>query len=185
MNCPYCNFEFKKFLVNDANIPDMAPLLCEDCLRISMLIEKRLYKVTMDQLEAIKKSPAWKYMIEPSMKVIEEEKRKKIPPVDRTQITLTTGLPVTPDHREIQPLTGMQKDYVVLSKEERSKGFMRPVRRAYTHKVCGEDTHMSLELAETYARDPGFYDGTFCATCRKHFPLREFLWEGTDEQLGT
>ena len=47
--------------------------------------------------------------------------------------TLTDGSPVTDDHREINPATGMQKGYVVLSAEERAKGFVRPVRRSYIH----------------------------------------------------
>ena len=42
--------------------------------------------------------------------------------------TLTDGEPITPDHREINPLTGLQKGYVVLSAEERAKGFVRPYR---------------------------------------------------------
>jgi len=101
--------------------------------------------------------------------------------------TLTDGSPVTPDHREIGP-DGMQKGYVVLSAEERAKGFVRPVRRSYVHEKCGGVTTMGLALAETYARDPGFYGGTFCATCRDHFPVGadgEFRWDGTSEKVGT
>jgi hypothetical protein len=37
------------------------------------------------------------------------------------------------DHREIDPATGMHKGYLVLSDEERAKGFVRPVRRNYIH----------------------------------------------------
>lgn len=107
------------------------------------------------------------------------------PPVDRTAQTLTDGRPVTPDHREIESATGMQKAYVVLSPEERSKGFVRPVRRSYLHKPCGKVTYMGLALAETYARDPSFYSGTFCIGCRTHFPLDQFVWDGTEEKLGT
>ncbi len=106
-------------------------------------------------------------------------------PVDRSKRTLTDGSPVTPDHREINPATGQQKGYVVLSEAERHRGFVRPVRRSYLHKTCGAVTTMGLALAETYARDPGFYSGTFCATCRAHFPLDQFVWAGTDEQVGS
>jgi hypothetical protein len=41
---------------------------------------------------------------------------------------------------------------------------------------------MGLALAETFARDPTFYGGTFCCGCGKHFPLvspegvRQFVW---------
>lgn len=107
---------------------------------------------------------------------------------DRPTITLTDGSPVTPDHREIDPRTGMQKGYVVLSAEERAKGFVRPVREAYVHLVCGVVTRMGRSLAETYARDPNFYSGTFCAHCRSHFPVGEdgeFVWNGTNEKVGT
>jgi len=54
------------------------------------------------------------------------------PSVDDTQRTLTDGSPVTDDHRELLP-DGMQKAYVVLSAEERARGFVRPVRRSYKH----------------------------------------------------
>lgn len=53
---------------------------------------------------------------------------------------------------------------------------------------CGSVTTMGVALAETYARDPSFYSGTFCASCSKHFPVGqrgEFVWEGTDERVGT
>lgn len=102
--------------------------------------------------------------------------------------TLTDGSPATPDHREIDPATGMQKGYVVLSAEERAKGFVRPVRRSYVHAKCGAVTTMGVALAETYARNPAFYSGTFCATCRAHFPVGadgEFTWHGTAEKVGT
>lgn len=102
--------------------------------------------------------------------------------------TLTDGSPVTPDHREIDPATGLQKGYVVLSAEERAKGFVRPVRHSYVHATCGAVTTMGQALAETYAREPSFYSGTYCATCRTHFPVGadgEFTWHGTAEKVGT
>ena len=162
-----------------------------------------------------------------------------IAPVDSSKTTLTDGSPVTPDHRDIQA-DGMQKGYVVLSAEERAKGFIRPVRQSYRHvgirpkyplrdlppkeldmytaegyvkyemypeshpfqpvvrgkywteaqlrSGCGAVTTMGLALAETYARDPVFYGSTFCSVCRKHFPVGingEFVWDGTDEKVGT
>jgi len=97
---------------------------------------------------------------------------------------LTDGSPVTDDHREIKD-NGQQKGYVVLAKEERAKGFVRPVRTMYTHKSCGSDTTMGISLAETYARNPKFYSGTFCCQCGTHFNLDQFVWTGTDEQVGS
>lgn len=102
--------------------------------------------------------------------------------------TLTDGSPVTADHREIDPLTGMQKGYVVLSEKERAKGFIRPVRQSYRHTTCGTVTRMGRALAETYARDPSFYSGTYCVRCGAHFPVGsdgEFTWDGTSEKVGT
>jgi len=128
---------------------------------------------------------------------------------------------------------GQQKDYLILSEEERAKGFVRPVRDKYLHVGiagpkyplrdlseeekerfvdldyvkfekypegvsaitgrywtqkqldsvgggCGALTSMSRTIAETYARNPHFYNGTFCATCKEHFPVGErgeFVWE--------
>jgi hypothetical protein len=102
-----------------------------------------------------------------------------------SSIERSGGGPLPDNHTEIDPATGQQKAYVVLTQEERSKGFVRPVRRSYVHKVCGTVTTMSRDLAETYARDPAFYSGTFCCTCRTHLPLDQFVWDGTSEQVGS
>lgn len=112
----------------------------------------------------------------------------KIPPVDRTARILADGSPETPDHREIDPKTGMQKAYVVLSDEERAKGFVRPYRDSYVHEKCGGSTRMGWRIAETYARDPFFYSGTFCVDCGAHFPVGEngeFVWDKTNIKVGT
>ena len=99
--------------------------------------------------------------------------------------TLTDGSPVTEGHRRLQP-GGQQKAYVVLSDEERAKGFVRPVPFSYVHKTCGAKTTIGKAAsAETYARDPAFYGGTFCATCREHYPVSEFTWDGTTEEVGS
>lgn len=101
------------------------------------------------------------------------------------------GLTEDPDEARnsgIDPETGMQRKYVVLSDEERAKGFVRPVRRTYVHLKCGTATTMGLALAETYAARPDFYGGTFCAGCGTHYPVGEhgeFIWDGTDEKVGT
>lgn len=110
------------------------------------------------------------------------------PPVNLRNVTLTDGSRVTDDHRQIDPSSGQQKGYVVLSAEERAKGFVRPVRRSYVHEKCGAVTTMGQALAETYAREPRFYSGTFCVKCRDHFPVGadgEFTWDGTSEKVGT
>jgi len=134
--------------------------------------------------------------------------------------------------------SGQQECYLILSDEERAKGFVRPVRTSYVHvgkeidtskmrdltdeekerhkqwnyigyipeedkdspitgrfikesdlkKGCGTVTTMGLKLAETYARDPKFYGGTFCCGCGTHLPVGEdgeFVWQGTNEKVGT
>lgn len=103
---------------------------------------------------------------------------------------LTNGNPVPEDnsHTELKS-NGQQKEYVILSEAERAKGFVRPYRDAYKHRVCGAVTTMSKPIAETYARDPNFYSGTFCVRCGSHFPLEEFNWYEMDgrvtEVMGT
>lgn len=107
-------------------------------------------------------------------------------PVDWTARQLSGGGAVTEDHRELKE-NGQQKGYVVLSEAERAKGFVRPFRDAYRHLKCGKITTMSRDIAATYARDPGFYSGTFCTTCRAHFPVGEngeFTWYEMDGTEG-
>ena len=111
---------------------------------------------------------------------------------DKIKISETTsgklpvpGLEYAGAPEPINPKTGQHTAYWVLSKEERAKGFVRPVRRSYKHLVCGTITSMSLDIAETYARDPEYYGSTFCVTCRTHLPVGEhgnFVW--IDEQYG-
>ena len=162
-------------------------------------------------------------------------------PVDRNAKELIGGGdPNDPAHKERKP-NGQQQDYVVLSAEERARGFVRPVRRSYIHvgkpapqyplrvltpeenaqyipfgyvqyekypdasticgkfwtqeeldrvgKGCGQLTKMSQAIAETYARCPDYYGGTFCCGCGAHFPVGEhgeFVWADTkDERVGT
>lgn len=92
-----------------------------------------------------------------------------------------------PDLKTIGP-DGMQAKYLVLSDAERAKGFVRPVRLSYVHETCGAVTTMGQALAETYARDPHFYGGTYCARCQSHYPVGphgQFVWDGTSDKVGT
>lgn len=125
--------------------------------------------------------------------------------------TLASGKPVPLDysHAEIrQDGSGLQKDYVVLNAQERANGWVRPYREKYVHtgkgahwngpvlikygttangarQACGALTKMSRPIAETYAKDPTFYSGTYCVGCKAHWPLDEFTWDGTCEQVGS
>lgn len=93
-------------------------------------------------------------------------------------MTITTD----PNHPELQrgsDETPREQNlaYLVLSQAERDKGFIRPVRNQYTHKVCGVVTRMHSQIAETYARDPKFYGSTWCIRCAMHRPVSEFFWD--------
>jgi len=127
--------------------------------------------------------------------------------------------------------------YLVLSEEERAKGFERPYRESYSHvgmrpkydlrdltdeekqryaafgytkfeaypevrgdrssvvgrfwteqqlkPGCGVVTRMDRAIAETYARDPKFYGGTYCTGCRMHLPVAEFTWDSDGTEVGS
>lgn len=112
-------------------------------------------------------------------------KPPKVAPVEGT-LTTDRGDPRLRETRA----DGQQGAYLVLSEEERAKGFVRPVRRKYKHLACGTVTTMGQAIAETYARDPGYYSGTFCCHCGKHFPLSDgnrhaFVWDGDGSPVGS
>ena len=112
-----------------------------------------------------------------------------------------TGLTSDPDDARLmhgfdqKPRPGPAEAYLILSKEERAKGFRRPLRHAYKHidPECEGVTTMSAPLAETYACDPHFYGATYCAKCKMHRPVGEngeFVWldmagNVTTEYVGT
>lgn len=142
------------------------------------LIEKKLADLDARTLSLIRLGPkpiSTEEINESVTRII----NRLLEPVDRSARVLTDGRPETDDHREINPATGQQKGYIVLTSEERAKGFVRPVRRTYVHIPCGVVTTMAESIAETYARDPEFYNGTFCCGCKAHFPIGkngQFKW---------
>lgn len=60
-----------------------------------------------------------------------------------------------PDLKVVEP-SGMQKKYLVLSDEERAKGFVRPVRRSYKHVGLPTPKYTLLDLTEEQHK---LYDG--------------------------
>ena len=118
---------------------------------------------------------------------------------------------ITEDHQDprlaqTDPETGLQKAYVVLSEEERAKGFVRPLRKSYVHRYmldgspvpvvltmedslnsggCGALTTMATAIAETYAANPKYYSATYCVGCRTNLPVTEFHWDGSSERVGS
>jgi hypothetical protein len=63
---------------------------------------------------------------------------------------------------------GQNKKYLVLSEEERSKGYVRPFRDKYIHEKCGVET-----------------SHTFCVRCGTHYPVAEFKWSKDDQIVGS
>ena len=108
--------------------------------------------------------------------------------MSEAKLCTTSGEPVDVVRAGQTEEAGQHKSYIVLCSDERAKGFVRPVRDSYVHSKCGVVTKMGRTLAETYARDPNFYSGTFCVGCGAHFPVGEageFVWDGTNEKVGT
>lgn len=75
-------------------------------------------------------------------------------------------MPVTDDPSDPRLTRGVDETpreqadtYLVLSDEERARGFVRPVRQSYYHLTCGAVTTMGLAIAQTYARQPNFLRG--------------------------
>jgi hypothetical protein len=110
------------------------------------------------------------------------------PPVDLSRQALSDGSPVPEDrsHTNLRA-DGQQDGYVVLTADERAKGFVRTYRDAYKHLRCGKITTMGRAIAETYARCPTFYSGTMCVHCGAHFTVGEygeFVWYEMDGSIG-
>jgi len=88
---------------------------------------------------------------------------------------------------DIDPITGMQRCYLVLPDGKR-RDLVRPFRRTYIHTVCNTSTRMTDAIAETYAAQPDFYGATYCANCKTHKPVGpngEFIWESDHTKVGT
>jgi len=95
-----------------------------------------------------------------------------------------------PNDERLKPYRGKRHDnepspqqevYLALPEDDRAKGYLRPLRHSYRHKECETVTTMPVATAETYARDPWFYGGTYCCGCRMHRDLCEFVWTDGEE----
>ncbi|MDG6917508.1 MAG: hypothetical protein JRM85_07960 [Nitrososphaerota archaeon] len=69
--------------------------------------------------------------------------------------------------------------------------YVAPLRDSYIHIKCGGQTIMyGMDgVIRTYATNPGFYGGTFCAVCHGYFPLviegaPQFRWSADDTPVG-
>lgn len=122
--------------------------------------------------------------------VLCEEERKKgfVRPVRKSYIHIG----IRPKY-PLRDLTAEEKeryaDFKYIKFEEYPESESPVTGRFWTQKDlnsgCGGLTTMGLSLAETYARDPKFYGGTFCCHCGMHFDVAEFIWAGTTEQVGS
>lgn len=60
--------------------------------------------------------------------------------------------------------------------------FQQQPRDTYVHvEGCGQSTTMARDLAESVARDPGYYSKTFCAGCNGYVPVEEVEWEDGED----
>lgn len=75
--------------------------------------------------------------------------------------------------------------YLVLPAEVREGVFLRLLRDKYVHLACSQKTRISIEMAETFARDPKFYDVVYCSYCRMHRPVSEFVWSFDGFEVGS
>ena len=72
--CPYCGFHFKVIAVNAKAIPAVAPIICERCAKVGLLVEGVARATTAEELAAIKQSPAWAELLEPLQQMILQER---------------------------------------------------------------------------------------------------------------
>src|SRR3990167_5249092 len=94
------------------------------------------------------------------------------------KLETTSGEPVEQVLAEHQNApVGQHRSYVVLAADERAKGFVRPYRDRYMHRICGGGTTIGGALSETYARDQSFDTHTFCVSFNTHLPVAEFVWK--------
>lgn len=133
----------------------------------------------------------------PSYWVLSESERAKgfVRPVRRAYVHV--GRPA-PQYRlrDVTPEEAVTFEGVGFVKFEKYPPEQAPLTGRYWTQAdldridqgCGATTTMGRALAETYAREPGFYGATYCATCCAHFPVGadgEFTWQGTIERVGT
>jgi hypothetical protein len=96
---------------------------------------------------------------------------------DDRKVTLTDGREPYEGYKEIKD-NGQQRDYLVLSEEERGKGFIRPVRRSYIH-VGIRPTYPTRDLTseeQTLYKNYGY-------TKREDSPDGTYSRFWTEEQL--
>ena len=82
LQCPHCAFEFKKLVIAGdeapSKMPDLAPILCENCAEISLMVRGEIREMPPRELEALRQSPVWgEWLGEVQKKLREESARRK------------------------------------------------------------------------------------------------------------
>lgn len=62
MNCPYCGFNFKILASSERYMPTVAPIVCEGCGEVGLLVNREVRKLRTGELEQIKQSPSWDFI---------------------------------------------------------------------------------------------------------------------------
>lgn len=71
MKCPYCDFVFVVFVKSQEIIPDIVPLLCEQCGEIALLERgQEPRKMTFQEDIALKMSPVYQQVMYPMRRLI-------------------------------------------------------------------------------------------------------------------
>lgn len=121
--------------------------------------------------------------------VLKPEERAKgfVRPVRRTYVH--SGVrPIGPirdltpeEHRNFNEWPACPPDWEPYVKiEERVDGTTHLWTAKRLKSGCGVATTMGQAIAETYAREPGYYGATFCIRCGIHLPVGEhgeFTWD--------
>jgi hypothetical protein len=81
---------------------------------------------------------------------------------------------------------GQQVSYMTLPPEERFRGSLDQVPKAYMHVRCRGVTLMPEDIIRTYLINPYFYGASsFCTGCGQHVRQSELVWQETGESLAT
>lgn len=170
-----------------------------------MLTEDDVRRIVREEMVAGQRVPVSEIRLGPRRETPDEERERVRRMTDELSRVVTPASPTRHTTDPTDPRLRRGSDdtprpqneaYLVLSEAERAKGYLRPVRNTYrhvgaltqletdsgtpSHQVrtggCGTTTTMGAAIAETYARDPWHYGSTYCVTCQKHRPLKEFVW---------
>lgn len=102
-------------------------------------------------------------------------------------------VPVPAPTKPMLPSKSAEPVFSKPSELEASRGYVRPHRDAVVHvrrdgggkPMKCPVTILPKDHADFHARSPGVIDVVNCTACRAPFKASEFVWNGTDEVVGT